>query len=85
MVGVDFESQTKQALENMQQILASGGCHIEDVLAVDVFLTDLDAFADFNRLCESVFSSHRPARAVVAVAGLPKGALVEIKCVARKS
>ncbi len=83
MAGSDFDSQANQALKNMQQILEAGGCRLDDVLSVDVFLTDMEAFADFNRIYASYFSNHRPARAVVAVAGLPKNALVEIKCVAR--
>jgi len=83
MVGSDFDGQVRQSLENMKQILAAGGCGVDDVLSVDVFLTDMDLFARFNTIYESFFGGHRPARAVVAVAGLPKGALVEIKCIAR--
>lgn len=85
MAGPDFESQASQALKNMKTILNAGGCRLQNVLSVDVFLTDMDVFADFNRIYEAFFPDHRPARAVVAVTGLPKGALVELKCIAKKS
>ena len=74
----------RQALENMKQILAAAGCGLDDVLTVDVFLTDMKLFARFNAIYESFFGDHRPARAVVALAGLPKEALVEIKCISKR-
>lgn len=82
LVGDGFEEQTRQVLENLHQVLASGGCRLEDVAAVDVFLTDIGQFSTFNRIYESFFGSHKPARAVVEVRGLPRGALVEVKCIA---
>jgi 2-iminobutanoate/2-iminopropanoate deaminase len=66
----------------MKQILIAGGCRLADVVAVDVFLTDMGRFAEFNEIYQGYFDSHRPARAVVEVAALPKGGCVEIKCVA---
>jgi 2-iminobutanoate/2-iminopropanoate deaminase len=48
---------------------------------VDVFLTDMGKFAEFNAIYETYFSDHRPARAVIEVSALPKGACVEIKCI----
>jgi 2-iminobutanoate/2-iminopropanoate deaminase len=84
MVGDEFEGQVRQALENLWQIVRSGGCRLEDVVAVDVFLTDIGQFGVFNRLYEAFFGQHKPARAVVEVKGLPRGALVEVKCIACK-
>ena len=83
MAGSDFDTQARQSLENIKQILKAGGCRLGDVIAVDVYLIDMEMFTQFNAIYESFFSGHRPARAVVAVAGLPKGALVEIKCIAK--
>jgi 2-iminobutanoate/2-iminopropanoate deaminase len=84
MVGETFEDQTRQVLENLGQVVRAGGCRLEDVVAVDVFLTDMGQFTVFNRLYEAFFGSHKPARAVVEVRGLPRGARVEVKCVACK-
>lgn len=83
LVSEDLTGQAKQALDNMSQILAAAGCRATDVVSVDVFLTDMAQFAAFNAIYQEYFSDHRPARAVVEVAGLPKGAQVEIKCIAR--
>jgi 2-iminobutanoate/2-iminopropanoate deaminase len=82
MAGSDFEAQVRQALENLKQIVLAGNCKLEDVTAVDVFLTDMQNFAKFNAIYTEYFTEHRPARAVVEVRGLPKGAQVEIKCIA---
>jgi 2-iminobutanoate/2-iminopropanoate deaminase len=82
MAGADLASQARQALQNLKQIVVAAGCALDEVAAVDVFLTDMGKFAEFNRIYEEFFTGHRPARAVVEVSALPKGALVEVKCVA---
>jgi len=84
MVSDGFEDQVGRVLANMGEILRSGGCLLEDVVAVDVFLTDIGQFGSFNRLYEAFFGNHKPARAVVEVKALPRGALVEVKCIAFK-
>ncbi len=84
LVGPDVGSQARQALENLHQVLLAAGSVLTQVAAVDVFLTDMDDFVKFNGIYKSVFGDHKPARAVVAVKALPKGACVEIKCVAVK-
>lgn len=81
-VGTDLTSQARQALTNLREILKAAGGDLEDVTAVDVFLTDMTKFTDFNAVYETFFTDHRPARAVVEVSGLPKGGQVEIKCIA---
>jgi 2-iminobutanoate/2-iminopropanoate deaminase len=80
--GPDCASQARQALENMRQIVQAGGCSLKDVAAVDVFLTDMTNFAEFNEIYAEYFTDHRPARAVVEVRALPRDAVVEIKCIA---
>jgi len=82
LVGSDFVPQAKQALENLFQIVLAAGYNLDQVVAVDVFVTDLNNFADFNDIYADYFSEHRPARAVVEVSRLPKDACVEIKCIA---
>jgi 2-iminobutanoate/2-iminopropanoate deaminase len=81
-VGSDLSSQAAQALENMKQIVEAGGSDMAQILTVDVFLKDISGFGEFNGVYEKFFMKHRPARAVVEVSNLPKGALVEIKCIA---
>ncbi|MBW2681787.1 MAG: RidA family protein, partial [Deltaproteobacteria bacterium] len=82
LVSPDFAPQARRALENLRQILLAAGCDLNSVTAVDVFVTDMGDFAEFNGIYSQFFSEHRPARAVVEVSALPKGAKVEIKCVA---
>ena len=82
LVGSDFVPQAKQALENLFQIVLAAGYNLDQVVAVDVFVTDLNNFADFNDIYADYFSEHRPARAVVEVSRLPKDACIEIKCIA---
>ncbi len=82
LTGPDCASQARRALENLRQIVLAAGCSLKDVTAVDVFLTDMTNFAQFNKIYAEYFTDHRPARAVVEVRALPKGAAVEIKCIA---
>jgi 2-iminobutanoate/2-iminopropanoate deaminase len=82
LVGDGFPEQSSQALENLRQILTAAGCGLQDVVSVDVFITDMGQFAVFNRIYETFFAGHKPARAVVEVGVLPKGCSVEVKCIA---
>ncbi|XPV77204.1 MAG: RidA family protein [Desulfovibrio sp.] len=79
-----FEAQTRQALENMKAILEESGSSLEQVISVDVFMTDLGNFLDFNAIYAEYFSTHKPARAAIEVCALPKGGVVEMKCIAAK-
>jgi 2-iminobutanoate/2-iminopropanoate deaminase len=81
-VGEDFALQARQSLENVKQILLAAGSGLENVVAVDVFITDMSRFGEFNKVYETYFSSNKPARAVVEVGTLPRGVMVEVKCVA---
>jgi len=82
LVGDDLESQARQALENVKQILAAAGSSLEQVTAVEVFLTDMGSFVEFNAIYAEFFSAHKPARAAIEVSALPKGGCVEVKCTA---
>lgn len=82
LVGGDFVAQATRSLENMKQILAAADCVLEKVVAVDVFMTDISLFSAFNEVYGSFFPAHKPARAVVEVKALPRGAMVEVKCIA---
>jgi 2-iminobutanoate/2-iminopropanoate deaminase len=82
LVSSDFKLQARQALENLLQIVLAAGYNLNQVVAVDVFVTDMNNFTAFNAIYAEYFSEHRPARAVVEVSRLPKDACVEIKCIA---
>jgi reactive intermediate/imine deaminase len=84
MVGEgDVEAETRQVLSNLQAVLAAAGSSPRQVVRTTVFLADLADFARVNALYAEVFGSGvSPARACVEVAALPKGARVEIDCIA---
>jgi len=82
LISDELGDQARQALDNLRRVLDAAGCGLTDVVAVDVFVTDIGQFASFNGIYQEFFSAHKPARAVVEVKGLPKGAQVEIKCIA---
>ena len=82
LAGAAIETQARRALENLREIVLAGGGNLNQVVAVDVFLTDIGDFAVFNDIYQEFFTEHRPARAVVEVSALPRGGCVEIKCIA---
>ena len=71
-------AQTRQALANLASVLGTEGASLADVVKTTVYLRDMGDFGAMNQVYAEVFGEHRPARATVAVAGLPMGALVEI-------
>lgn len=75
---------TRQSLTNMQHILAEVGLTLDNVVKTTVFLADMSDFAAMNEVYAEFFSAPYPARSAVAVKTLPKGALVEIECIAAK-
>lgn len=81
--GPDFASQARQALANIGAILSAAGCGIKDMVSVDVFVTDMENFKEFNTIYAEFMGGHKPARAVVQVSALPLGGVVEVKCVAQ--
>ncbi len=81
-LGASFGEQVRQALANLEAILAAAGARLSDVVKCTVYLTDLDRFAEFNSIYENVFGKPWPAREVVQVVRLPRGAEVEISAVA---
>ena len=78
----DVAEQAKQALTNLQNVLAAAGLGMKNVIKTTVFLADLKDFPTVNAVYESFFLAPFPARSCVQVAGIPKGALVEIECIA---
>ncbi len=85
LVAGGFEAEVRRALENLDAVLRAAGTHRSRVVKVTVFLTDMGRFGVFNGLYEEFFGPHRPARSVVEVAALPRGARVELEAVAEVS
>jgi 2-iminobutanoate/2-iminopropanoate deaminase len=74
--------QTKQALENLKQVLIAGGAGFENVVKTTCFLNDMNDFAQFNEVYAEYFKDNPPGRSCVAVDRLPKDVLVEIEAIA---
>ena len=79
-----IQAQTRQSLRNVQAILEAAGLSLANVVKTTVFLADMGDFAAMNEVYASFFAEPFPARSAVAVKTLPKGALVEIECIAAK-
>jgi 2-iminobutanoate/2-iminopropanoate deaminase len=80
--GNDIEQQTRNVFRNVKSVLRSKELGLEDVVKVNVYLTDMANFSKMNVVYEEQFGMHKPARTTVAVAGLPLGAIIEIECIA---
>lgn len=79
-----IEAQTRQSLTNISNILAAAGYSMKDVVKTTVLLADIADFAAMNAVYAEFFEEPYPARAAFQAAAIPKGALVEIECVAVK-
>ena len=79
-----IEEQTAQSLKNIAAILASAGVGMDKVVKTTVFLRDMNDFAAVNEVYARRMAQPYPARSCVAVAALPKGALVEVEILAQK-
>ena len=80
--GPDIRTQTRQSLRNIAAILAAAGSGMDRVIKTTVLLKDIGDFAAMNEVYAEAFTAPYPARAAFEAAALPKGALVEIECVA---
>lgn len=78
------KEQTRQSLLNASAILQAAGLGLSDVVKTTVFLADMGDFAAMNEVYASFFTEPFPARSAVAVKTLPKGALVEVECIAAR-
>ncbi len=81
IVGATAADQAGRCLENLAAVCAAAGATLGDAVKLTVYLTDMGSFAAVNEVYESFFESDPPARVAIAVAGLPRGALVEIDAV----
>lgn len=75
-------AQTEQSLRNLKALLEAAGSSVDKVVKTTVFLADINDFAAMNEVYGKVFTAPFPTRSAFAVAALPKGAQVEIECIA---
>jgi 2-iminobutanoate/2-iminopropanoate deaminase len=80
-----IEAETRQVLTNLRHVLECADSGLKLVVKTTVFLQNMDDFAAMNGVYAEFFPGNPPARSTVAVAALPKGALVEIECIAMLS
>jgi 2-iminobutanoate/2-iminopropanoate deaminase len=78
------EAQAERSMQNLTAVLAAAGLSMSDVVKTTVFLADMGDFAAVNAVYGRFMPDPPPARSTVAVAGLPKGGLVEIEAIARR-
>lgn len=77
-----ISEQTRQVLENLKAVLEAAGSSLEQVVKATVFLKNMADFAAMNEVYTNYLGGAKPARSTVAVAELPRGALVEIDLIA---
>jgi len=78
----DIAAATRQSLSNLAAVLQAAGGSMEQVVKTTVFLSDMKNFSAMNEVYSEFFKANPPARSTVEVAGLPKGAVVEIEAIA---
>lgn len=85
LVSGTIGEETDRVCQNLGAVLAAGGMDFADVVSCTVYLSDMAHFAEMNDAYARYFGASMPARATVAVAGLPRGVRVEIACIATKA
>lgn len=81
LVGGDTEGQIRRVLDNLRAVAQAAGGDLQAIVKLNVFLTDLAHFSVFNQVMAQYFDEPYPARAVIGVAALPRGAAVEVDAV----
>lgn len=82
LVGETIEEQTHQVFANLKAVLAAANSSLASVVKTTVFVTNLNDFVRMNAVYGEYFTSNPPARSTVEVSALPRGAMVEIECIA---
>lgn len=85
LVGGSIADQTRRCMQNLSAVLEAAGSSLIHMVKVTVYLVDIADYAEFNTAYEEFVGSEPPARAAFAVSALPKGARVEVECVALAS
>ena len=82
IVGEDVTTQTERVCQNIAGVLKANGMNFDNVVKSTIFLTDLTKFSEMNAVYSKYFTAPFPARSTIQVAGLPRGAQVEIEVTA---
>ena len=82
IVGEDAETQARQVMNNLGEVLSAAGSDFSKVFKCSIFLDSMDDFGVVNEVYGAFFTENPPARETVAVQTLPKNVLVEISCIA---
>lgn len=82
LVSGEVEDEVRQAMDNLRAVLIAAGSSLEKVVQCTLYLADMADFARVNVVYGEYFQSHRPARATVAAAGLPKSVRFEVAAIA---
>lgn len=82
MVENDIKKQTRKIFSNIQAILEDNNTCMDNVVKINIFLTDMNDFGIVNVIMAEVFGDHKPVRSTVQVAGLPKNAMIEMDVIA---
>lgn len=85
LIAGGIEAETRQVMENIEQVLTEANCSFDDVVKTTIFLSDMQLFPMVNTIYGEYFKGTFPARETVAVAGLPKNVNVEISVTAYKA
>lgn len=78
----DIQKETRLCLENIKAVLETAHATVEDLVKITVFVTDINDFSKINEVYQEFFGEHKPARSLVQVSALPKGANIEIEGIA---
>jgi reactive intermediate/imine deaminase len=81
LISGDIEAEIRRVFDNLKGIAQAAGGSLANVVKLNIFLTDLAHFPLVNQIMATYFSEPYPARAVIGVAALPRGARVEMECV----
>jgi 2-iminobutanoate/2-iminopropanoate deaminase len=82
MVENDIKKQTKQIFANLKAILEDNDSSFNNVLKINIFLTNMNDFGIVNVIMAEVFGNHKPVRSTIEVKGLPKNAMLEMDLIA---
>lgn len=81
LVGEEIDRQARQVFQNLRAVAEAAGGSLSNAVKLNISLTDMNDFAAVNAVMEEFFSEPYPARACVQVAGLPKGASIEVEAI----
>jgi len=82
MVENDIKKQTRKIFSNIRAILEDNNTAMENVVKINIYLTDMNNFGVVNVIMAEEFGDHKPVRSTVEVAGLPKNAMIEMDVIA---